>query len=72
MGSHYIDTTNRVVSTKPQITENPVQLYIYMYISGQIIIFHQPRTALRLPEYFTNLDFPEIRGPISLPKRYLL
>ena len=22
--------------------------------------------------YFTNLDFPEIRGPISLPKRYLL
>ena len=21
---------------------------------------------------FTNLDFPEIRGPISLPKRYLL
>ena len=23
-------------------------------------------------KYFTNLDFPEIRGPISLPKRYLL
>ena len=23
-------------------------------------------------EYFTNLDFPEIWGPISLPKRYLL
>ena len=22
--------------------------------------------------YFTNLDFPEIRNPISLPKRYLL
>ena len=22
--------------------------------------------------YLTNLDFPEIRGPISLPKRYLL
>ena len=27
--------------------------------SGQIV-FHQPR-----------LDFPEIRGPISLPERYL-
>ena len=23
-------------------------------------------------QYFTNLDFPEIRGPISLLKRYLL
>ena len=23
-------------------------------------------------EYFTNLDFPEIRGPIPLPIRYLL
>ena len=26
--------------------------------SGQIIIFHQPRSVLRL----TNLDFPEVRG----------
>ncbi len=26
----------------------------------------------QIEKYFTNLDFPEIRGPISLPKRYLL
>ena len=26
----------------------------------------------QMESYFTNLDFPEIRGPISLPKRYLL
>ena len=33
----------------------------------------QYRTLLHnKKKHFTNLDFPEIRGPISLPKRYLL
>ena len=31
-----------------------------------------PNITLAKLTYFTKLDFPEIRGPISLPLRYLL
>ena len=52
-------------SPKPSIHSNLSQkpklnMKVLYRLSGQMLIF------------FTNLNFPEIRGPISLPKRYLL
>ena len=51
----------RIKTIRPEL--NCIIATSICLVSGQIIIFHQPAVWRESPgQYFTNLDFPEIRG----------
>ena len=37
----------------------------------EVPLFLETPISGQMESYFTNLDFPELRGPISLPSRYI-
>ncbi len=49
-------------------------VYICLYCIPFVLQWEESWSTIYLAklQYSTNLDFPEIRSPISLPKRHLL